>query len=279
MSLFITSLNSGSNGNCYYIGNDTEAVLIDAGISCRETERRMKKLGLSMSSVRAIFISHEHIDHVTGVPAISKKYQVPVYITSPTLQHSKIPVEQHLVCHFQPGKTVAIGGLQVKAFTKSHDAIDPHSFVVSYKKIKVGVFTDIGFPCKEVTKHFSQCHAAFLEANYCADMLEKGNYPFHLKKRISGDNGHLSNKQALDLFMTHKGSELGHLILSHLSKNNNSPELVNKIFTGEAGTTRITVASRYQETPVFCVEASNTATKQENRNYTKPVSLQLSLFR
>lgn len=131
MSLFITSLNSGSNGNCYYIGNDTEAVLIDAGISCRETERRMKKLGLSMSLVKAIFVSHEHTDHITGVPGLSKKYQLPVYITSATFQNSRIPVQDHLISGFGPNKPVTIGGLSVKAFTKSHDAVDPHSFIIS----------------------------------------------------------------------------------------------------------------------------------------------------
>ncbi|HTD93735.1 MAG TPA: MBL fold metallo-hydrolase, partial [Chitinophagaceae bacterium] len=91
MSLFISSLNSGSNGNCFYIGNDREAILVDAGISCRETEKRMKRLGLSMTKVRAIFVSHEHSDHITGIPALSRKYQVPVYITPGTRLGSNIP--------------------------------------------------------------------------------------------------------------------------------------------------------------------------------------------
>jgi len=279
MSLFITSLNSGSNGNCYYIGNDTEAVLIDAGISCRETERRMKKLGLSMTLVKAIFVSHEHTDHITGIPGISKKYQLPVYITSATFQNSNIPVQDHLIRSFQSNKPVTIGGLSIHAFTKSHDAADPHSFIIAFKQLKVGVFTDIGFSCSQVKKYFKQCHAAFLEANYCEDMLEKGGYPYHLKKRISGDKGHLSNTQALDLFMNHRGDQLSHLLLSHLSKNNNSPELVNKLFTKKAGATKITVASRYQETPVYNIDnACHPALKTANRKYTRSASLQLSLF-
>src|SRR5882762_8626709 len=106
MSLFITSLNSGSNGNCYYIGNDTEAVLIDAGISCRETEKRMKRLGLSMSIVKAIFVSHEHSDHITGIPNLSKKYQLPVFITKPTLTSSGIPIEKHLVHSFKAHQSI-----------------------------------------------------------------------------------------------------------------------------------------------------------------------------
>src|ERR1700709_624617 len=94
MSLFITSLNSGSNGNCYYIGNEQEAILVDAGISCRETEKRMLRLGLSMNKVKAIFISHEHSDHINGVTVLAKKYQLPVYITQPTLIGGKLNIEQ-----------------------------------------------------------------------------------------------------------------------------------------------------------------------------------------
>jgi phosphoribosyl 1,2-cyclic phosphodiesterase len=275
MALFVTSLNSGSNGNCYYIGNDSDALLVDAGISCRETEKRMKRLGLDMSKLRAIFVSHEHIDHITGIPAISKKYQLPVYITSPTLTHSNIPIQEHLVCSFQPDKPVAIGSLSVRAFTKSHDAADPHSFIISYKKLKVGVFTDIGYSCKQVRKYFSQCDAAFLESNYCEDMLEKGAYPYYLKKRISGDKGHLSNRQALELFINHRGVQLSHLFLSHLSKNNNSTELVDELFNKEAGNTKIIVAPRYSETPVFCIDEGNTAPSLEKGIKT---SQQLTLF-
>src|ERR1700733_14600699 len=100
MSLFITSLNSGSNGNCYYIGNETEAVLIDAGISCREVEKRMKRLGLSIEKVKAVFISHEHTDHISGLQVLSKKYQLPVYITRATLSYCRLRPEKHLVMSF-----------------------------------------------------------------------------------------------------------------------------------------------------------------------------------
>ena len=277
MSLFITSLNSGSNGNCYYIGNEKEAVLIDAGISCRETEKRMKRLGLSMSAVRAIFVSHEHIDHITGIPGISKKYQLPVYITKNTLQSASVPIEKHLIHLFKAHQSISIGELSVTAFLKSHDAIDPHSFVVSGNDITIGVFTDIGYSCPQIINHFSKCHAVFLEANYCEDMLNKGNYPYYLKKRISSDNGHLSNAQALELFLKHKGKQLSHLILSHLSKNNNSQELVSRLFNERAGSIKITVASRYQETPLFCIEKGKSPVRRSYKSSAAPV-LQLSLF-
>jgi len=273
MSLFITSLNSGSNGNCYYIGNRTEAVLIDAGISCRETERRMKKLGLTMNMVKAIFVSHEHSDHITGVCGLSKKYQLPVYITRSTLRSSGLPVQQKFVRSFTAKQPVSIGSLSVIPFVKFHDASDPHSFMVSCNKINIGIFTDIGLPCKQVISYFKKCHAAFLEANYCEDMLMNGRYPKFLKNRISSDQGHLSNSQALNLFLEHKGKQLSHLILSHLSKNNNRPELVERMFNKQAGNVKIVVASRYSETPIFYIDSSP-AGKRMNQ----PSQLQLSFL-
>jgi phosphoribosyl 1,2-cyclic phosphodiesterase len=273
MPLFISSLNSGSNGNCYYIGNNEDAVLIDAGISCRETERRMKRSGLSFANIKAVFVSHEHVDHITGISVLSKKYQLPVYITRDTLRDSGIIVEPHLVNSFKENKSVTVGTLTITPFRKSHDACDPHSFTISDGQVTIGVFTDIGYSCKQVVGYFNQCHAAFLEANYCEDMLMNGDYPYYLKKRISGDTGHLSNTQALELFL----KQLSHLILAHLSKNNNSPEVVEKLFAAKAGNTKIIVASRYQETEVYRIEnsASVAAVRPERYQPARPVQLSL----
>ncbi|HEU5293091.1 MAG TPA: MBL fold metallo-hydrolase [Cyclobacteriaceae bacterium] len=266
MSLFAASLNSGSNGNCYYVGNHQDAVLIDAGISCRETEIRMGRLGLSMKKIKAIFITHEHRDHVKGVRMISKKYQVPVYITDATLQQH-VSVKRHLVAHFEAYKPVKVGSLTVTGFPKFHDASDPHSFIVANETVKVGVFTDLGVACHDVIIHFKQCHAAFLEANYDDYMLETGHYPAHLKNRIKSDVGHLSNRQALELFLTHRSPFLSHLFLSHISKENNSTAIVENLFKKYPTDTNIIIASRYKETKVFHI-------------HDKPVNqeVQLSLF-
>jgi phosphoribosyl 1,2-cyclic phosphodiesterase len=250
MSLFVSSLNSGSNGNCYYIGNEKEAVLVDVGISCREIERRMKRLHLSMQKIKAVFISHEHTDHIRGLHSLVKKYSLPVYITTPTLKFGRLYF-QTVTRNFAAHETISVGDLKITAFPKLHDASDPYSFTISCNDTSVGVFTDIGLPCENVINHFKRCHAAFLEANYDDEMLDKGNYPFHLKRRIKGERGHLSNKQALELFKRHRPSFMTHLILSHLSQNNNCPKLVEELFTQHAEGVKMIVASRYEETPVY----------------------------
>ncbi|RYZ49059.1 MAG: MBL fold metallo-hydrolase, partial [Sphingobacteriales bacterium] len=212
MALHITSLNSGSNGNCYYIGNENEAVLIDVGISCKELEARMNRLGLKMELVRAVFISHEHSDHISGLKTLLKKYSVPVFITPQTLRNGKLRFEASLINNFIAYETVLVGDLQVTAFPKFHDACDPHSFIVTDGTVNIGVFTDIGQVCDHLTVHFSRCHAAFLESNYDEVMLREGPYPWYLKNRITSGKGHLSNRQALELFLNHRPAHMTHLL-------------------------------------------------------------------
>jgi phosphoribosyl 1,2-cyclic phosphodiesterase len=256
MPLYITSLNSGSNGNCYYIGNEKEAVLIDAGLSCRETEYRMSRLGLSMQKIKALFISHEHTDHTKGVEVIARKYRMPVYITEATHGNSRLKIDPQLVKTFKAYSSIKIGDLVVNPFPKQHDASEPHSFTVSGSGVTVGVITDLGMACEHVVKNFRQCHAAFLEANYDEIMLDEGNYPIFLKKRIRSDEGHLSNHQALELFTTHRPSHMSHLLLSHLSQQNNNMKLVLDLFNRHAGGVQIAVASRFEETGVYCIRGN-----------------------
>lgn len=275
MSLFITSLNSGSNGNCYYIGNDKEAILVDAGISCREVESRMKRLGLQMQKVRAVFVSHEHNDHIKGIPTLAQKHQVPIYITDATKRHGRLSLRSDLVRSFSAHELVTIGDLIVTPFPKLHDATDPYSFIVSCRGITVGVFTDIGSPCQHVIKYFQQCHAAFLETNYDELMLDQGNYPYILKARIRGAKGHLSNMQALELFRNYRPAFMTHLFLSHLSKNNNCPQLVEKLFNEYCAGVQVIIASRYKETSVYHIRQSDNPTLRVRR---EPVSYRQLAF-
>ena len=260
------------------MGNNSEAILVDAGISCRETEMRMKNLGLSMNLIKAIFISHEHADHIRGVVVLARKYKLPVYITSATLKKSSLSINKGNAVTFKAHTPVSVGGLSITAFEKQHDAIEPHSFIVEGNGIKVGVFTDIGSPCEKVIHYFKQCHAAFLESNYDEQMLEQGNYPPHLKKRIRGAKGHLSNMQALELFMKHKPSFMTHLFLSHLSEDNNAPELVRELFAKHAENISIIVASRYKETPVYHIRNSGDILPETKKTALVFESLQMSLF-
>lgn len=276
MALQITSLNSGSNGNCYYVGNDTEAVLIDAGISCRETEKRLLTLGLSMQKVKAIFISHEHADHITGLPVIAKKFSLPVFTTPPTYAKSGQQLPSTLLNWFKPNEPIWVGQLCITAFAKKHDAADANSFIINHKGTTVGVFTDIGEACPNVIHHFKQCHAAFLESNYDEVMLENGRYPYHLKNRIRGAFGHLSNKQALEIFLKYRPAFMTHLLLSHLSKDNNDPALVQSLFEKHAGSTKITVASRYECTPLFRVAGTEVA--HVNKPVRQVMPVQMALF-
>jgi len=197
------------------VGNEEEAVLIDAGLSCRETEKRMKQLGLSLKKVKGIFITHEHIDHVKGVEVISQKHDIPVYINRSTRQHCRLPVPEKKSVIIQNDETIEIGELKISAFSKWHDAIDPVSYVVACKDVHVGVFTDIGSVCENLIQRFSQCQVVFLEANYDDYLLENGPYPFMLKER------------------------------------NNHPDVVLEKFKTISHDVRIGIASRHEATPVF----------------------------
>lgn len=276
MSLFITSINSGSNGNCYYVGNESEAVLVDVGISCKEIEERMNRLQLPIEKVKAIFISHEHVDHIRGVARLSKKYYLPVYIKPRTYKHSGIHLDRAFVHNFNCNEKISIGNLNVTPFDKHHDAQDPVSFVVEHKGIKAGVITDIGIACKTVIHYFKQCHACFLESNYDEQLLHEGPYPQRLKDRISGGKGHISNAQALELFIKHKPKYMSHLLLSHLSKNNNHPDIVQQLFDQHAGEVKIIVASRDEETPVY--EIAHQTISETIPLAVKKETMQLNLF-
>ena len=276
MSLYIASLNSGSNANCYYVGNRDEAILVDMGLTCRETEKRLRQLEIPLERIKAIFISHEHGDHIKGLEVFAIKHHLPVYITPLTLKHSRLALPQNLIRDFGTDVPVQVGRLSVFAFRKAHDAADPHSFMVSCNGVNAGVFTDIGAPCSNLISYFSQCHAAFLEANYDDEMLANGRYPYHLKKRISGNEGHLSNAQAAELFRKHRPAFMTHLLLAHLSKENNTPQKALTAFTAHAGATNVSVASRDEASIVYYIQVKNGVTVSKPRPALK--SVQISLF-
>lgn len=231
----LCALASGSNGNCYYIGNEHEAILIDAGIPARRIIARMRRQGLTPARIKAVFISHEHADHAGGVRLLAKRLKVPVYVTQKTYLAMYPNHKPDLPRFFTPGQEIPTGSFQVYPFLKNHDAAEPCSFRIVYRGFHVGVFTDIGSPCENVIYHLSLCHALFLETNYDEKMLWEGGYPLPLKQRIGSDHGHLSNDQAFELLKKYSGSMLGLVFLSHLSAENNTPEIALNRFS-ELGT-------------------------------------------
>jgi phosphoribosyl 1,2-cyclic phosphodiesterase len=201
---------------------------------------------------------------------------LPVFITPKTLHNSALKLNPSLVNSFSPNQTIQIGELSVNPFSKRHDASDAHSFTVSGNGVTIGILTDIGSVCEQVVNNFKQCNAVFLEANYDENMLEEGHYPYFLKNRIRGGHGHLSNQQALELFLNHKHPNLSHLILAHLSKDNNSPEKVETLFKKHAGTTEVVVASRDEESSVFQIQPLVQSMDQSKPSVFK--TEQLSIF-
>ena len=249
--LEICAIASGSNGNCYYIGNEKDAVLIDAGISCKQILIRMKERDLNPAKVKAVFVTHEHSDHMRGVRGVSKKMQVPIYLTSKTFNGAYKNLRPDYPKFFVPGEVIEIGEFSVHSFNKNHDASEPCSFRVQYKNKSIGVFTDIGDACDNVTLHLQMCDALFLESNYDEKMLWEGRYPYFLKKRVASNVGHLSNKQTFELLQEYAGENLKCIFLSHLSKENNTPEIA--IDTMQTLTSRFDVklTSRYEAAEVY----------------------------
>ena len=283
MSLSIASLNSGSNGNCYYIGSETDALLIDAGLTAAETLRRMQTLGIDRQRIRGLFISHEHIDHIRGLEALSASLDIPVYINQKTRKAARLKLDSERVQIISSGGTLQVGSLEVLPFSKKHDASDPLSFLVRHQLITAGVFTDIGRVCDEVRVRFRECHAAILESNYDPVMLREGRYPVALKNRISGGLGHLSNLEALELFQKQAAPHLSLLLLGHLSAENNHPALVAQLFAPVAGGTTVAIAGRHAATPIYNVvpglePPDPLSGVPKLRTKTKAPSKQLSLF-
>lgn len=217
-------LSSGSCGNCFYIGRK-EGILIDAGISCKQINERLEKLGIEREKIKGVFISHEHSDHMKGVDVLSRTYNIPVYATEKTAEH--LPGKVKII---ENKDTIKIAGMEVESFSKSHESGDPISFSVSDGKRRAGIITDAGFCCSNILREIRDSDFLFLESNHDIKMLEDGRYPAFLKSWIRGDRGHLSNMQASLAVLEHAPARLKSVILSHISKHNNTPALALRTF-------------------------------------------------
>lgn len=226
----ICALASGSNGNCYYIGNNEEAILIDIGISNMQLIKRLKDAELPLNRIKAILISHEHSDHIKGLRVACDKNNINAYVTKKTWKKLNEEQKPRRFSLFDAGDTIRIGNIKIHSFRKQHDAIDPVSFRVEIDGTNVAVLTDLGVVDTHIKEHLEQSDAAFLECNYETDILEKGNYPYFLKRRIASDLGHLSNQQAFELVSSLNNSPLKTIFLSHISKDNNRLDIAMNTF-------------------------------------------------
>lgn len=230
LTLRFCSLSSGSSGNCYLAGSDRTLVLVDAGISARQITERLKALGLKPEDLSGILITHEHSDHIKGIDTLSKKYHLPLYMNSATEEQLRILCKYHSemdIRLFENSGTFRLGDLDVRAFPVSHDAADTVGFALQKDSAKICTATDTGCVTEEIMEELTEADLMILEANHDEEILKMGRYPWFLKQRILSDFGHLSNEAAgLALAETvEQDPRPRQVLLAHLSKENNFPEM------------------------------------------------------
>lgn len=226
-------LGSGSQGNGTLIASGDTHVLVDCGFSLRETERRLLRLGVAPERLSAILVTHEHADHVHGVGLLSRRYNLPVYLSQGTLRGMRKPVAA--MGFVQGGERLQIGELRIDVIGVAHDALEPTQFVFSDGRRRFGLLTDLGSYGSEVLDGYRGLDALMIEANHCQEMLARGHYPYFLKQRVAGDLGHLNNQQAASLVAELGWQGLQHLVLAHLSSKNNLPQLARQCFVDTLG--------------------------------------------
>jgi phosphoribosyl 1,2-cyclic phosphodiesterase len=223
----VSVLASGSSGNSTYVESQEAKILIDAGISGRRTINHLNELGVDISEIDGVFVTHEHIDHVRGIDRLHNKFDLPVYINRKTFLASNLTIEPNFISK----QFINFKDIQIKAVSVSHDAADPVGYKIKNSKSTVGVFTDLGKPNQEIKNLVKESDCLVLESNHDIDMLLKSFYPFHLKQRILSERGHLSNIDAGLLVKEHSTDKLKTVFLAHLSKNNNTKELAMNTFS------------------------------------------------
>ncbi len=224
------SFGSGSSGNAYYIGNHDTAILIDAGLSSRKIVRGLEEIGKNIRNIQAILISHDHIDHIKGLPDLTQRFNSAFYTTPKTweaIQVNRFTRHTRPGC-FRPiaaGEAFGIGSFEITAFPVSHDAADSVGFSIRSAEGRLTFATDLGHIGPEAAEFLKASNILILEANYDDHMLSNGPYPPYLQARIRSTNGHLSNDQTARFLFESDHPRLSHVFLAHLSEHNNSPEV------------------------------------------------------
>jgi phosphoribosyl 1,2-cyclic phosphodiesterase len=237
MSVTVSVLASGSRGNCALVATSSTRILVDAGLSGRETFKRLRALGERIEEISAILITHEHSDHVAGLHRLVTKLNVPVFITAPTHHAWKRAMRDAMPRdagaapelpkkeHFSAGRGFCIGDIEVMPFTIPHDAIDPVGFTFRAEGVKIGIATDLGYMPVSVRNHLRGCSVLLMESNHDVEMLRSGPYPWSVKQRVMSRVGHLSNDALAEFFSSDYDGGAEYLVLAHLSEQNNHPEI------------------------------------------------------
>ncbi|RUM34516.1 MAG: MBL fold metallo-hydrolase [Desulfobulbus sp.] len=262
-------LGSGSKGNCTYVESGSTSLLIDAGFSGREIQRRLELINKTAENLTAIIVTHEHGDHISGVGVLSRRYNIPVYANPEThLAAEKRVKKLHERKEFQTGEKFFIHDLEIHPFRISHDTKDPVGFVIADAGHSLGYCTDTGRITKLIEHHINKCGALILEANHDPQMLMDGPYPMPLKQRVRSNQGHLGNGDAARFLAGLSHSSLQYVVLAHLSETNNYPELahtrVQKELNRLAINFTIILASQTSPTPVISLaDQQHTINKPE----------------
>jgi len=261
------SIASGSSGNCIYAGTDTTHILIDTGISGKRTKEGLAKLQLSLKDIDGIFITHEHADHIQGLGVIARKYQIPIYCTEGTKRAVLTDrhvgsIDESLFQVIKPDKKYSLKDMVIAPIRISHDAADPVAYKISYGSQRAAVVTDLGIYDDYIVENLKGADILYIEANHDVNMLQVGSYPYPLKQRILGEKGHLSNEASGKLLCRILHDGLKAIVLSHLSKENNLPELAYETVRMEiamselpykGGDFPLYVAKRSEVSEVICI--------------------------
>ena len=214
------SLGSGSKGNSTLVASADTLLMIDCGFSAKQVLLRMERLGMNPGQLDAILVTHEHSDHSSGVAVLSRKYQIPVYMTHGTASTGRI--ENCFSDHcFNSGDEFDLGDFCVRSVPVPHDAREPCQYTLTSENCSLGILTDLGSITPHVIDSFRQCDGLLLEFNHDLQMLEAGPYPESLKRRVGGDWGHLNNQQAVAFLQSITVQDLRYLAVAHISENNN----------------------------------------------------------